>query len=484
MNEDRSLSDGSRLAAWSISLLGVGILLGLLLSGGVRTARGVAAERTQKEAPSDEGPFVRVAADVLPGVVSIESNRLFHHPDIPPDSSGEAPDLPFNKDGEIMVPSSGSGFIIDDQGHILTNNHVVSGASSIRVQLADGRQFRATLVGTDPQTDVAVLKIDAGRHLPVVPLGDSDALKIGEWVAAVGNPLGVLEGTLTVGVVSAKQRTEITISGSTPDYQDFIQTDAAINFGNSGGPLVNTRGEAIGMNTAFGGPGRGIGFAVSINMAKEVAKDLIADGKVDRGYMGVILQRMDGVLAEGLGLRDARGVLVREVQPGTPAEKAGIKEGDVVLACDGRDVQELNEFRLQIARTPIGRSVPLTLYRYGKTIEVRVELSRRPEAEVASAPRPESPAELGLELGPIEPGAEEGAPDSGVVVNNVKTPSEASEAGLIDGDIILEVNGAYVKDPDACRHAIEESAGKGRPAVLRVQRGPERFFVGLALDTK
>ena len=312
----------------SVSAVVAGLAASILACAPALAQPGSAAARPESSRaaggngtkPEAFGPFIGVAERVLPAVVSVDVRRFFQHPLVTSDSTGEQ-EFPFGPEGEMEMPSSGSGFIFDRRGYILTNSHVVEDAVEILIHLPDGRQFSSTLVGADAATDIAVLRIEAGGKLPVVPLGDSDALRIGEWVAAVGNPLGILEGSLTVGVVSGKARTEISIGGNTPAYQDFIQTDAAINFGNSGGPLVNTRGEAVGVNTAFGGPGRGLGFAVSINMAREVAESLIRDGRVSRSFLGVILQRVDPMLAEALGLPDVHAALVREVEGGTPAAR-------------------------------------------------------------------------------------------------------------------------------------------------------------------
>ena len=521
-------------------LVAAGVLtLVVILIGTMMTARG-GPSRAQEQparvaAGGNGGPFVRVAEEVLPAVVSVRSNRLFQHPAV--DSLEDIEDL-FDEDG-MIIPSAGSGFIIDEEGLVLTNHHVVAGSASIRVQLVGGREMPATLVGSDPQTDVAVIKIDSPERLPSVRLGDSDAVRIGEWVAAVGNPMGVLEGSVTVGVVSAKKRNEIRIAGGTPSYQDFIQTDAAINFGNSGGPLVNAQGEAVGINTAFGGPGRGIGFAVSINMAREVARSLIEHGRVVRGYLGVMLQPLDTDLAAGFGLPDTRGVIIREVQPGTPAERAGLKDGDVVVTFDGQRVENLSAFRLLVARAGAGRQVPVRYVRQGREGELRVELAERPASEdEPPEPRPDPlpvPTELGLKLaesasdrpadgeaaaggealadaqatGDDEPMADdestadgeatadgestadgeatedsEAAPDDaaaagGVAVIGVEARSLAEAAGIMAGDLIIEVDGAIPSSAKACLDAVERAHRSGRPAIVRLRRGAGRWYTAL-----
>src|SRR5437762_5426640 len=241
------------------------------------------------------------------------------------------------------VPSSGSGFIIDREGRVLTNNHVVRDAETIKVTLNDGRTFKATTVGTDPATDVAVIKID-GTNLPVLPLGDSDQLRIGDWAIAIGNPLGMLRGSVTVGIVSAQGRSDLNIYGGTPRYQDFIQTDASINFGNSGGPLCNIRGEAIGINTAINPNGQGIGFAIPINLAKHVSDQLIAHGSVKRAMMGVMLAELTPEMAEGFGIPGTEGVVIERVIAGSPAERAGLKRNDVIVEFDGQPVTDRDKF--------------------------------------------------------------------------------------------------------------------------------------------
>ena len=429
------------------------------------------------------GPFVGVAERVLPAVVSVDVRRFFVHPQVAPDSAGEQ-EFPFGPNGGMEVPSSGSGFIFDRRGYVLTNSHVVEDAMEILVHLPDGRQFPATLVGADAATDIAVLRVETGGRLPVVRLGDSDALRIGEWVAAVGNPLGVLEGSLTVGVVSGKARTEISIGVDTPAYQDFIQTDAAINFGNSGGPLVNTRGEAVGVNTAFGGPGRGLGFAVSINMAREVAESLLREGRVPRSFLGVILQRVDPVLAEALGLPDAHAALVREVEDGTPAARAGIQAGDALVRFDGAAVGDLAGLRLAVAKAPSNRPVPVRVVRMGKPLDLEVVLADRPEPEATDndeAAPAGATLEIGLELAEVkdEELSVDPAVPRGALVVEVRPGSLASLAGFLADDIVLEVRRREVNGPDDCRRLLRLAESAGRPALVQVLRDDGRWFLAL-----
>src|SRR5256885_1160183 len=320
-------------------LIAVGLVLGLGLSAGLNLPRisraaNVALAATPNSAPLPESPFVSVVDKALPAVVFIDVTKK-----VGGEGGDASDDFMRRFFGQPMprqqhVPSSGSGFIIDKEGRILTNNHVVRDAESIKVTLNDGRTFKAATVGTDPATDVAVIKIE-GTNLPVLPLGDSEQLRIGDWAIAIGNPLGDLRGSVTVGIVSAQGRSNLNIFGGTPDYQDFIQTDASINFGNSGGPLCNIRGEAIGINTAINPSGQGIGFAIPINLAKHVAEQLVAHGTVKRAMIGVTLANMTPEIAEGFGLGNQQGVIIQNVFKGSPAERAGLQRNDVIVDLDG-----------------------------------------------------------------------------------------------------------------------------------------------------
>lgn len=487
----RDSSVAVRWVIWCGVVLLVGTLAGIGLTGGYKPSE-VRAQVSSPGADTGASPFVRVAEEVLPGVVSVEAKRWIQHPavsggsgdeDQSPDGDG-VPGVPFDIDGEMAVPSSGSGFIVDRDGVIFTNAHVVRGASSVTVHLADGRRFPAETIGSDPETDVAVIRVRAESPLPTVPLGDSERLSIGDWVAAIGNPLGVFEGSLTVGVVSAKGRNEVSIRGGTPTYQDFIQTDASINFGNSGGPLVNRRGEAIGINTAFSGPGNGIGFAIPINLAKEIAGSLISSGRVVRGYLGVVLQEIDPDLAAGLKLPAGKGALVREVQPSTPAAAAGIHAGDVIVRFDGHEVNDVSGLRLQVARTPVGRKVSLDLLRFGRDLRADVAIAERPsdQAEVdlgASAPHPE-PTKLGIEVKPAPSEVREDG--HGLLVDAVSSDGIASDVGIRSGDLVFEIDGEPVSERADFERSLRRARDESRPAVLRVGRGAARWFLALPAE--
>lgn len=455
-----------------------GASIGFGAAGGTRVGAVRASTMPASPVYAEASPFVGVAERVLPGVVSVEAQRWIQHPPLENQGDGSAP----VQDTEIPVPSSGSGFVFDERGHIFTNNHVVNGATGIWVHFAGRRRIRAELVGADPSTDVAVLRVHTDQALPVVPLGNSDALRIGDWVAAIGNPLGMFEGSLTVGVVSAKGRNEVSIRGGTPAYQDFIQTDASINFGNSGGPLVNSLGEAIGINTAFSGPGNGIGFAIPISLAMEVAEALIEKGHVVRGYMGVVLQELEPELATALGLTETRGAVLRDVQPNTPASRAGLEPGDVILEMDRQVVADVAAFRLQVARAPVGARVPMTVYRFGQTLQLSVELTQRPDFEApTSAPSRHTPDGLGLEVAAIPSDAEVGDlfPVHGVVVESVDPEGLAAYVGLRAGDVILSVDGQDVPTPVRFENGLETGRRAQRASVLRVARGGFRWFLAL-----
>ena len=377
------------------TLIGLGVSASLNAShspvGGVDAV--VASTSAMAAGGTAESPFVSVVEKALPAVVFIDVRKKVAAGDSEDpqeqmfrrffgDNGNKAPQK------QRTQPSSGSGFIIDTQGHVLTNNHVVRDADDITVTLNDKRTFKAKVVGADPETDVAVIQI-VGDHLPVLPLGDSDRLRVGDWAIAIGNPLGQLRGSVTVGIISAQGRTDLNIWGGTPSYQDFIQTDASINFGNSGGPLCNINGEAIGINTAINTSGQGIGFAIPINLVRHVADQLMASGKVQRAWLGIQLAELTPELAEGFGLSEQRGILVNDVIAGTPADRAGLKRNDVIVEFDGQSVSDLPKFRLKVADTKVGSKVPLTVLRDGSRIPVTVTLSERPPEGVAEA-RPQS----------------------------------------------------------------------------------------------
>lgn len=375
----------------------------------------------------------------------------------------------------------GSGVIVTKDGYILTNNHVVEGADEVKVALQDGREFEAKVVGRDPKSEVAVIKIDA-RDLPAVSLADSDAVEVGDIVLAVGNPFGIGQ-TVTTGIVSATGR------GGTLglDYEDFIQTDAAINPGNSGGALVDLEGRLVGINTAIlsrSGGNQGIGFAIPANLARDVMESLVQDGHVTRGYLGVMIQDLTPALAEKFGMNDStKGALVGDVTPKGPADAAGIKSGDVIVEFNGKKVADSRNLRLQVARTKPGETVPVRVVRDGKgrTIEVAVkELNDDSRIAKGKSDQADEGALSGVAVSDIDPKTRQElnlpARLKGVVVTEVQPESAAAEAGLRPGDVIIEINREVVTSAE---QAVEltEKAQAGQTLVRVWRQGGSRFVV-------
>jgi serine protease Do len=375
--------------------------------------------------------------------------------------------------------SLGSGFILDHSGLIMTNNHVVENAEEIIVSTANDKEYKAKVVGRDPKTDLAVIKIDADHSddLRPVVLGNSDDLRVGDWIFAIGNPFG-LSSTVTAGIVSAKGR--YIGQGS---YDDFIQTDAAINPGNSGGPLVNLHGEVVGINSAIfsrSGGNIGIGFAIPINLAKELLPRLQEKGKVTRGWLGVYIQRVTPDIAESLKLDNSRGALVADVMKDTPAAEAGIEVGDVIVEFDGHAVKESTDLPLIVARTPIGKSADVKLIRNGsaRTVSVKIGELKEEEVQVAGA----GAGELGIAVQSLTPEIAESLgidPNTkGVVVAAVEPGSAADEAGLQRGDVVLEINRQAVENEAAYKRALTK-VEKGKTVLLLVRRGDNTIFMAL-----
>jgi serine protease Do len=429
--------------------------------------------------------FAEVARRVMPAVVNISSTRVIRARGggIPADPFfhrffGEDFFRQFEVPRERREQSLGSGVIVTSDGYVITNNHVVAGAEEVRVVLADRREFDARIVGADPKTDVAVLKLDS-KGLPHLPLGDSDATEVGQVVLAVGNPFG-LGQTVTLGIISAKGRANMGIV----DYEDFIQTDAAINPGNSGGALVNARGELIGINTAIAtrtGGYQGVGFAIPSNMARDVSQDLIRQGKVTRGYLGVVIQPVTPALAEAFKLKEARGALVGDVSRNSPAARAGLRRGDVIVKFDGEEVDDYAQFRLRVARTAVGRKVNLEVLRDGRRVSLQVTVEEMPGEEGEGGGGEEAPAGTleGIDVEELTPALIRrlGVPRQtrGVVVNDVAEGSAAAEAGIRPGHVILEVNRRPTSTVAAFR-AAARAVGKGT-AVLLVQQGESSAYV-------
>jgi len=349
--------------------------------------------------------------------------------------------------------SGGSGVIVDKEGYILTNNHVVEGVDKVKVTLNDGREFSATMKGQDTRTDLAVLNIKA-KDLPVANLGDSDKLEVGEWAIAIGSPFG-LEHTVTVGVISAKGRSGL----GTGTYEDFIQTDASINPGNSGGPLINIDGEVIGINAMIIQPGTGIGFAIPINMAKQILNDLIKHGKVVRPWLGISAQDLTAEMMEHFKVKEKEGVLVGQVYPGTGAEKAGLSSGDIIRSVDDKPVKNVNELVKEIQKKKVGQTVRLAIIRDGKPTTIEVTTTAMPEkAELAKEKEEEE--KMGARVQDLTPqlSARYGISGikHGVVVVGVEDGSLANEIGLREGDVILEINRKKIENTKDFEKAITD----------------------------
>jgi serine protease Do len=373
--------------------------------------------------------------------------------------------------------SLGSGLIINRQGYILTNSHVIEGAENIVVTLWDKREYKAQVVGRDEKTDIALIKIDAAENLPVVPLGDSDRLEIGEWVIAIGNPYGYSH-SVTAGIVSAKGRQ----IGAGP-YDNFIQTDASINPGNSGGPLINTRGEVVGINTAIVAPGQGIGFAIPINMVKALLPQLLERGKVVRGWLGVNLQEVDQRIAEEFGLSSPSGALVTNVIEGQPASKAGLQEGDIILRFNGRAIDGVRALQRAVASVPVGTRVELDVFREGSPRTFSVVIGERREED--SLLGHEVQTGFGMVVEEITQALKEKytiSAGSGILVTQVDEGTPAQASGLRLGDVILEVDRKPVRTlKDYLLRIGEARRRRGRSVLLLVQRGDKSFYVALKL---
>jgi len=431
--------------------------------------------------------FVELAKKLKPSVVNISTAKTIapqKRTQRPPNSFGQDPfeDF-FNRFFENAPQHSykqrslGSGFIISNDGYILTNNHVVAGADEIKVKLSDSREYKAEIKGTDEKLDLAVLKIDVKEGLPVAKLGDSDAIQVGEWVMAIGNPFG-LNQTVTAGIVSAMGR----VIGSGP-YDDFIQTDASINPGNSGGPLFNAEGKVIGINTAIVAGGQGIGFAIPINMAKGVLPQLEEKGKVTRGWLGVAIQPVTPELAQSFGVEGEKGALVADVTKDSPADKAGLKSGDIILEFDGKQILEMNNLPRLVAATPVGKKVKLKFLRNGKPESVAVTIEQLKDGEEIVQPGAvqdrmgmtvrDLNAELAAQIGVKE--------TKGVVVTAVKPGGVAEEAGIAAGDVIKEINGTKINSAVDFAKAISAHK-KGEVMRLLLRRGDGSLFVGVKVE--
>ncbi len=449
--------------------------------------------------------FALVAAKASPGVVGIrtvkKSTRALqeapsNQPSNPSDENvfdfffrRQTPqeDTPAR---ERTQQSLGSGFIISEDGYIITNNHMVANAEKVTVELVDGRTMEAQVIGTDAECDVAVVKITA-KGLKPMPFGDSESLRIGEWVLAIGNPLG-LSHTITAGIVSAKGRSGFNVA----TYENFIQTDAAINMGNSGGPLINLDGQAVGINTFILGPGAGnvgIGFAIPINTVKDVVDQLIRTGTVERGYLGMIPQDLTPELAEAFGLPESRGAVLSQVEADSPAARAGLECGDVVLEFSGVKVDAAAPFRDHVAHHKPGEQVELVIMRNGDRQTITATLGKRPSLDELRGrsrerkpPQDESEKGLGLTVWDLTPDLAERfglSEQTGVIITKVAPGSEAAEKGLREGYIIRQVNRREVRSVPQFKEVVSESMSNGRRVLLLVTDGRASRYVVLKLQT-
>jgi serine protease Do len=437
--------------------------------------------------PSAPASFAELAKKLSPTVVHIKVAKVeragnFPGPRIPEGPFGDffkqfpqpAPQGPESR----PVQATGSGVIISADGYILTNNHVVEGAREVLVTVGDKEEFKAQVVGRDPKTDLAVLKITPKANLPAAVLGDSEQLNVGDWVLAIGNPFG-LSHTVTTGIVSAKGR----VIGAEP-YDNFIQTDASINPGNSGGPLYNLKGEVVGINTAIIPYGQGIGFSIPINTAKPLIPQLVAKGEVTRGYLGVNIQPLTPDLAKSLKLEETRGALVSDVTPGSPAAKAGILPGDVIVSFDKKTVEDARALSALVAETPVGHEAAVTVFRNAQKEVLPVVVGKFPSEKSEEEPSAKpAQGKWGLQLQDLTPqmagrlGIQAG---QGVMVAGIQNGSPAERAGIQRGDVILEMNRQPVHSVDEARQFVAK-AGEKDPLLLLVKRDRGSLFIALTL---
>ncbi len=510
----KALATGATLM--TLALVGTGVALAKsesLQSSTALTAPGEAMEQ------SVYGGFADIVESVRPAVVNIEVTRKAgsrmsmegegQNPEeffkrYFDEEGGEGPSREFferwfrefggprgERQGPMQQPmqAAGSGFIIDPEGIIVTNNHVVAGGDEIRVIMSDGREFEAELIGRDAATDLAVISIDAGEVLPFVAFGDSDATRVGDWVITIGNPFG-LENSVTTGIVSARGR-----SIGAGRYDDFLQIDAPINRGNSGGPAFNTRGEVIGVNTAIFSPSGGsvgIGFAIPSDMVQEIVAELREDGSVERGWLGVHIQPVTEDLAEGLELKEAKGAVVAEVTDDSPAAAAELQAGDVIVEVDGKPVGDARDLTRMIARIDPGETAKLGLWRDGERREVSVELGTFPEADQMASlgqegPTAEGESVMGMGLAKLDPEARAAfridEDTDGVVITDVEPDSWAARKGIRPGDVIVQAGLEPVSSPADVMAAVESAKKKDRKNVLvLVSREQLERFVTLPLQ--
>jgi Do/DeqQ family serine protease len=463
--------------------------------GSIRPVQTSKSEALSLAGSTEESPFAKVASVVSPAVVNISTEKKItvnaHGSDFGPfenlfrDFFRNAPQ---QEPIQRRTSTLGSGVIVDARGYILTNNHVIDKYDKIVVKLSDNTEFtsnKVKLIGRDSKTDLAVLKIESDKSLPFAEMGNSDEIRIGDWAIAIGNPFG-LQGTVTVGVISAKGRSGIPLPEG-PSYQDFIQTDASINPGNSGGPLVDIKGEVIGINTAIRSPvgaNVGIGFATPINLARRIFDELVTKGKVTRGYLGVAPQEITNEMRDAMNLSESGGVLIRDVVSGTPAEKAGLKPGDVITKFDGKPITGVEQFREIVAEVKPGTTVSIEFIRDSEHKTINVKLQELPE-EVATAPGTKSEEKkwLGLGVRDLErTEKKELGVEQGVMVDAVDGGSPAEEAGIQEGDVIIKVSRQSVTDENDFNRIARKLSNTKKPVLFQVKRDKSTYFIAVKPD--
>ncbi|HOK40746.1 MAG TPA: DegQ family serine endoprotease [bacterium] len=498
-----------------IILIIVGVIIGLVISIGINNTSFLSADNKYfVEEKYDEKaeykkfslPFIQAAEKTKPAtvfiftekVITVKENPFFSDPfrDFFGDEffkrffGDRFGDENKNQERKYKQTALGSGVIVSPDGYILTNNHVIKDADEIKVKLSNNSEYKAKVIGTDPRTEIAVIKIE-GKNLPYAKLGDSSKLEIGEWVIAIGNPFG-LSYTVTAGIISATGRSNIGVA----DYEDFIQTDAPINRGNSGGPMINLNGDVVGINTAIfsqTGGNLGIGFAVPINMAKKIMIDLIEKGKVVRGYLGVMIQDIDKTIAKQFKLPDVNGVLISQVTPNSPADKAGLKRGDVIIEFDGVKITNTSQLRNLVANSKINTNVNIKIIRDGKEKSLSIYIVEQPkDFDKSSFAYSEESGEvtsnkLGITVKELSPELAKkfnySTSEKGVIITEIENGSKADIGGLKEGDIILEINRKNIKTVEDFNEALKDIDDNNEKEVLfLIKRQKVTIYLVLNLD--
>lgn len=500
-----------------IVLIVIGVIIGLILSVGMNTTGFLSADSKYFVESKDDNngeykkvsqPFIKAAEKARPATVFIFTEKIITvkesaYVDPFRDFFGDDFFKRFfeprsGSDGErerkYKQSALGSGVIVSPNGYILTNNHVIKDADEIKVKLSNNVEYIAKIIGTDPKTEIAVIKID-GKDLPFAKVGDSSKLEIGEWIIAIGNPFG-LSYTVTAGIISATGRNNIGVA----DYEDFIQTDAPINRGNSGGPMINLNGDLVGINTAIfsqTGGNMGIGFAVPINMAKKIMTDLIEKGKVVRGYLGIYIQEVNKTIAKQFNLPDNTGVLVSQVNPNSPAEKAGLKRGDVIIEFNGIKINSSSQLRNEAANSIINQPVKMKIIRNGKEKELEIIIEEQPkdfDKEASSIDEPRGGAqttakELGITAKELTKELADkydySLQEKGVIIVKVDEGSIADEGGLKEGDLILEIDRKEIKTIRDFQNALSQSDKEKNSEILfLIRRGNSTIYLVLNKEVK